>query len=60
MSFFLIPLIKHHNFTPTWTDYAWGTLAGLLVVLGWIFIALSVSEGIAGPAQSLMSTNALW
>ena len=59
MSLFLIPLIKYYDFTPTWIDYAWGSLAGFLIVNGWIFIAIAVSEGIAGPAQSLMSTHAL-
>ena len=59
LSFFLIPLIKFEGYTPTWVDFAWGSLAGTLIVLGRVFIAIAVAEGIAGPAQSLMSTHAL-
>ena len=50
MAFFLIPLIKYENYTPTWVDFAWCSLAGTLIVLGRIFIAIAVTEGIAGPA----------
>ena len=59
MCFLLIPLITVEQYTPTWIDFAWGSLAGTLIVLGRVFIAIAVSEGIAGPAQSLMSTHAL-
>ena len=59
MACFLIPLLKRPDFTLSWTDLAIGTLAGSLMTVGRILIAIAVAEGIAGPAQSLMSTHAL-
>ena len=59
-SFLLIPLFKQYSFTFEWTDLAWGSLAGFLMTAGRILIAIAVAEGIAGPAQSLMSTHALY
>ena len=50
MVFLLIPLIEVEKYTPTWIDFAWGSLAGTLIVLGRVFIAIAVAEGIAGPA----------
>ena len=49
-AFLLILLIKHEDYTPTWVDFAWCSLAGTLIILARIFIAIAVSEGIAGPA----------
>ena len=56
LSCFLFPLLKHPDFTFEWTDLAWGALAGSLMTAGRILIAIAVAEGIAGPAQALMST----
>ena len=56
-SILLIPL--RDNFAYTWTDLLIGSIAGILGCLGRIFIAIGISVGIAGPAQSLMSTHAL-
>ena len=49
-AFLLIILIKHEDYTPTWVDFGWCSLAGTLIILARIFIAIAVSEGIAGPA----------
>uniref|UniRef100_A0A7S3CMZ1 EamA domain-containing protein n=1 Tax=Strombidium rassoulzadegani TaxID=1082188 RepID=A0A7S3CMZ1_9SPIT len=37
-----------------------GSLSGWLMVLGRIFIAVGIAEGVAGPAQAIMSTNGIW
>jgi len=37
-----------------------GGFGGLLMVMGRIFMAYAIAEGLAGPAQSIMSTNAIW
>jgi uncharacterized membrane protein len=42
-----------------WRNLVYGTIAGVLIQSGRLFIAVAVSEGIAGPAQALMSTHAL-
>ena len=60
MCFFLIPLLRNSDFVFTWLDLSRGTLAGIGMTLGRILIAIAVAEGIAGPAQALMSTHALW
>ena len=41
-------------------SFAVGTFAGILICAGRILIAIAVSEGIAAPAQSLMSTHAVY
>mmetsp|Transcript_19121 Transcript_19121/g.32595 ORF Transcript_19121/g.32595 Transcript_19121/m.32595 type:complete len:148 (-) Transcript_19121:100-543(-) len=41
-------------------DFFIGGLAGSLMVLGRIFIAVGIAEGVAGPAQAIMSTNGIW
>lgn len=40
-------------------DFFLGGVSGVLQLNGRIFMALGVSEGLGGPAQSLMSTNAV-
>ena len=40
--------------------FLYGNLAGFLLVLGRIFVALAVAEGLAGPAQAIMSTNSVY
>jgi len=40
-------------------DLLVGGISGVLQLNGRIFMALGVSEGLGGPAQSLMSTNAV-
>ena len=42
-----------------WRNLVVGTIAGVLIQAGRVFIAIAVSDGIAGPAQALMSTHAL-
>jgi len=41
-------------------DFFLGGLAGSLMVIGRIFIAVGIAEGVAGPAQAIMSTNGIW
>lgn len=57
LSFFLIPL--RNKFDYNWTDLIIGSVAGILICSGRICISIGVSKGLAGPAQSLMSTHAL-
>lgn len=37
-----------------------GGISGCLMVLGRIYIAIGIGEGVAGPAQAVMSTNGIW
>eukprot|EP00355_Strombidium_rassoulzadegani_P003296 CAMPEP_0168614938 /NCGR_PEP_ID=MMETSP0449_2-20121227/4242_1 /TAXON_ID=1082188 /ORGANISM="Strombidium rassoulzadegani, Strain ras09" /LENGTH=315 /DNA_ID=CAMNT_0008655653 /DNA_START=170 /DNA_END=1117 /DNA_ORIENTATION=- len=37
-----------------------GGLTGGLMIIGRIYIAVGIAEGVAGPAQSVMSTNGIW
>lgn len=55
--FLLIPLSE--EMVIGWTDVGIGCVAGVLICLGRIFISIGVSNGLAGPAQALMSTHAL-
>ena len=57
---FLIPLSKNDEFTITWNDLAIGMAAGMLMCLGRIFVTIGVAVGLAGPAEALMSTHALY
>ena len=59
LAFFLIPLCQEEGFTPGLEELAIGSIAGILICSGRICISIGVSEGLAGPAQSLMSTHAL-
>ena len=53
-----IPIIWHREYTMEGMLY--GGLAGFLMLLGRIYIAYGIAEGLAGPAQSIMATNAMW
>ena len=55
--FLLIPLSD--ELVIGWKEVALGSIAGILICLGRICIAIAVSVGLAGPSQSLMSTHAL-
>ena len=57
ISFLLIPL--SNKFDYNWTDIIIGSIAGILICSGRICNTIGVSKGLAGPAQSLMSTHAL-
>ena len=60
LSMFLIPLSNNPDFNITWRDIGIGTAAGLLMCLGRIFVTIGVAVGLAGPAEALMSTHALY
>jgi len=60
LSFFLIPLNGKMDFTLTWDDMGVGFAAGLLMCLGRISVTIGVAIGLAGPAEALMSTHALY
>ena len=59
LTLFLIPL-SNTDFTITWTDLAIGAGAGLLMCMGRVFVTIGVAIGLAGPAEALMSTHALY
>ena len=59
LSMFLIPLCQEEGFTLGIEELAVGSIAGILICQGRIFISIGVSVGLAGPAQSLMSTHSL-
>ena len=59
-TFFLIPLLQEPDFEYGQKEIIVGSIAGMLVALGRVFISIGVSEGLAAPAQALMSTHALW
>ena len=60
LSMFLFPLSENPDFTITWEDLGIGMAAGLLMCLGRIFVTIGVAIGLAGPAEALMSTHALY
>ena len=60
LSLFLIPLSKNPEFTITMNDLLIGAAAGTLMCLGRIFVTIGVATGLAGPAEALMSTHALY
>ncbi len=60
LTLFLIPLSKNDEFTITWADLGIGMAAGMLMCLGRIFVTIGVAVGLAGPAEALMSTHALY
>ena len=60
LTLFLIPLSGNTEFTITMNDIWLGGLAGLLMCLGRIFVTIGVAVGLAGPAEALMSTHALY
>jgi len=60
LSMFLIPLSEDSSFTITWEAMGIGMAAGLLMCLGRIFVTIGVATGLAGPAEALMSTHALY
>jgi drug/metabolite transporter (DMT)-like permease len=53
-----IPIIWYREYS--WEGMVYGGIAGCLMLLGRIFIAFGIAEGLAGPAQSIMATNAMW
>lgn len=53
-----IPIIWYDGYS--FFGMLYGGLAGFLMILGRIFMAYGIAEGLAGPAQSIMSTNAMW
>ena len=57
--FFLLPLISQHNFKVTLFELATGSLAAMGFAIGRVLKAISIAEGIAGPAQAL-SMQAIW
>ena len=60
LSFFFIPLYFRDDYDFQWIDLAIGAAAGVLISSGRILISVSIAIGLAGPAQALMSTHALW
>lgn len=56
----MIPLSGNAEFTITWGDLAIGMAAGFLMCLGRISVTIGVATGLAGPAEALMSTHALY
>ena len=48
-----------HNYALSWFDMAEGTLAGAMMGMAYVLIAVGIAIGIAGPVQALMSTHAL-
>jgi len=60
LTMFLIPLSNNNEFTITWNDLLVGLAAGGLMCLGRIFVTIGVAVGLAGPAEALMSTHALY
>ena len=60
LTLFLIPLSNNSEFTITWKDLGIGAGAGLLMCMGRIFVTIGVATGLAGPAEALMSTHALY
>ena len=60
LTLFLIPLSNNDDFTITWKDMGVGMAAGLLMCMGRVFVTIGVAIGLAGPAEALMSTHALY
>ena len=60
LTMFLFPLSSSTDFTITWTDLGIGMAAGLLMCMGRVFVTIGVAIGLAGPAEALMSTHALY
>ena len=60
LTLFLIPLSENPDFNIEWKDLGVGMAAGLLMCLGRIFVTIGVAIGLAGPAEALMSTHALY
>lgn len=56
--FFLIPLSG--EFTIGWNDIFIGLAAEGLMEMARVLLSFGVEKGLAGPAQALMSTHALW
>ena len=52
-------LISQTNFTLTWLELGFGTLAGSFYALGRVLLAMAIAEGLAGPAQALCAPP-LW
>ena len=60
LTMFLFPLSNNDEFTIEWEDLGVGAAAGMLMCLGRIFVTIGVAVGLAGPAEALMSTHALY
>ena len=54
-----IPLLSNPDVNLTYQDMVIGSIAGCLIALARILLCYAISNGLAGPAQSLMSTHAL-
>jgi len=54
-----ILLVKDEEFYFTWRVFGIGAVAGIMIGLGRIFVAMAVAVGIAAAVQALMSTHAL-
>ena len=54
---FLIPLSNELDIG--WKELGIGCVAGILICLGRILISITISIGLAAPAQSLISTQAI-
>ena len=55
----LLPALSE-QMTIEYTDLLVGGIAGVLIEASRICIAVGIAKGLAGPAQALMSTHALW
>ena len=56
----MIHLVRtDHNYDLSWFDMMEGTLAGVMMGMAYVLIAVGIANGIAGPVQALMSTHAL-
>jgi len=57
--FFLVPLIQEGNLDYGAWEYFIACTAGCLMALGRVFISIGVSQGLAAPANALMSTHSI-
>ena len=57
-SIVLYPLSQ--EMTIGWRELGIGAVAGCLICSSRIFISIGISNGLAAPAQALMSTNSLY
>lgn len=62
LTLFLIPLQNNPetDYIINWEDMWVGGAAGFLMCMGRIFVTIGVAIGLAGPAEALMSTHALY
>ena len=60
LTLFMIPLSGNPDYTINWSDLWLGGAAGFLMCMGRVFVTIGVAIGLAGPAEALMSTHALY